>query len=175
MEGFPWYIKMCILPNFESIGPQFFFRWGHGCPQKIRNTFMICQINVPQNHTYLVWKSTWNLSNGGYISFQIEFQWKNQQWIAKTKSIKYWVCLLVYPFYQSQWWEDLTFIQRCTFTTILYFQDTCQLLTLCMLGKNSSRWHLKIFFLFFLENRIWHFMQKDSLGDNLHEVSDPIF
>ena len=24
-------------------------------------------------------------------------------------------------------------------------------------------------------NRIWHFMQIVSLGDNLHEVSDPIF
>ena len=30
-------------------------------------------------------------------------------------------------------------------------------------------------FLFFLENRIGHFMQMVSLGDHLHEVSDPIF
>ena len=30
---------------------------------------------------------------------------------------------------------------------------------------------LKYFFFFFLENRICHFMQ----GDNLHQVSDPIF
>ena len=42
-------------------------------------------------------------------------------------------------------------------------------LTLCMLGKIFSRWHCEIFF---LENRIWHFMQ---IGDNLYEVSDPIF
>ena len=34
---------------------------------------------------------------------------------------------------------------------------------------------LKYFFLFFLENRIWHFMQIVSIGDNLHEVLDPIF
>ena len=40
---------------------------------------------------------------------------------------------------------------------------------------------LRFFFLsvyfsyFFLENRIWHIMQIVSLGDNLHEVSDPIF
>ena len=27
-------------------------------------------------------------------------------------------------------------------------------------------------FLFFQENRIWHFMQ---IGDNLHKVSNPIF
>ena len=25
------------------------------------------------------------------------------------------------------------------------------------------------------ENEIWHFMQIVSLGDNLHEMSDPIF
>ena len=35
--------------------------------------------------------------------------------------------------------------------------------------------HKLIFFLFFLENRIWHFMQIVSLEDNLHEVSNPIF
>ena len=42
-----------------------------------------------------------------------------------------------------------------------------------MMGKNFSRWHFGIFLLFFLENRIWHFMQIVS-GDNLHEMSDPI-
>ena len=34
---------------------------------------------------------------------------------------------------------------------------------------------LMIFFLFFLENRIWHFMQIVSSGDNLHEISNPVF
>ena len=42
-----------------------------------------------------------------------------------------------------------------------------------------SRWQigdkLVIFFLYFLENRFWHIMQIVSLGDNLHDVSDPIF
>ena len=32
-----------------------------------------------------------------------------------------------------------------------------------------------MFFLFFLENRIWQIMQIVVLGDNLHEVSDPSF
>ena len=32
-----------------------------------------------------------------------------------------------------------------------------------------------IFFLFFLENRIWHFLQIVSIGDNLHEMLKPIF
>ena len=44
-----------------------------------------------------------------------------------------------------------------------------------MLGKNFSRQHFEVVFLLFLENRFWHFMQIVSLGDNLHEVSDPIF
>ena len=34
---------------------------------------------------------------------------------------------------------------------------------------------LIIFFLFFLENRIWNFMQIVSKGHNLHEISNPIF
>ena len=46
-------------------------------------------------------------------------------------------------------------------------------LTLCD-GKNFSRWHFEIFFLPFLEHRIWFFMQI-TLGDNLHDVWDPIF
>ena len=40
---------------------------------------------------------------------------------------------------------------------------------------NSADDKLVTFFLFFLENRIWHFMKIVSLGDNLHEVSNPIF
>ena len=32
-----------------------------------------------------------------------------------------------------------------------------------------------MFSLFFPENKIWHFMQIVSNGDNLHEMSDPIF
>ena len=38
---------------------------------------------------------------------------------------------------------------------ISYFLD----LTLSTLGKIFSRRHFEIFFLFFPENRIWHFMQ----------------
>ena len=30
-------------------------------------------------------------------------------------------------------------------------------------------------FLFFIENKIWHFKQIVSLGDNLHDVSNPTF
>ena len=32
-----------------------------------------------------------------------------------------------------------------------------------------------IFFLFSPENKIWHFMQTVSLGENLHDVSNPVF
>ena len=44
------------------------------------------------------------------------------------------------------------------------------------MGRLSRRQTYDIFFfLFFLENRIWHFMQIVSLGDNLHEMSNPFF
>ena len=62
------------------------------------------------------------------------------------------------------------------------------ILTLCILGKISADDISKYFFLFYLENRIWHFiqivstenriwhfMQIVSLGGYLHEVSDLIF
>ena len=34
---------------------------------------------------------------------------------------------------------------------------------------------LVVFFLFFQENKIWHFMQTVSNGDSLHEMSNPVF
>ena len=52
------------------------------------------------------------------------------------------------------------------------FKLTSYAQQLCMLGKIFSRWHFDIFF---LENSIWQSVRIISLGDNLHEVSDPIF
>ena len=43
------------------------------------------------------------------------------------------------------------------------------------LWANSADDKLMIFFLFFSENRIWHFTQIVSSGDNLHEMSKPVF
>ena len=43
------------------------------------------------------------------------------------------------------------------------------------LGKIFSRHHIEIFFLYFTENSFSHFMQIVSTGDNLHEMSNPIF
>ena len=48
-------------------------------------------------------------------------------------------------------------------------------LTLTMLRVDSADDKLKIFFLFFLENRIIYFMLFISLEDSLNEVSNPIF
>ena len=48
-------------------------------------------------------------------------------------------------------------------------------LTFTTLWAFSADDRLMIFFLFFPENRIWHFMQIVSLGDNLHEMSYPVF
>ena len=44
-----------------------------------------------------------------------------------------------------------------------------------ILWANSADDNLIKFFLFFWENRTWHFMQIVSSGDNLHEMSNPIF
>ena len=50
------------------------------------------------------------------------------------------------------------------------------LLTLIMLGKIFSRQHTEIFvFVFCPENRFRHFMQIVSNGDNLNEMSNPVF
>ena len=43
------------------------------------------------------------------------------------------------------------------------------------LGKNFSRQHFEILFLFFRENRVRHFKQIFSNRDNLHEMSNPVF
>ena len=47
-------------------------------------------------------------------------------------------------------------------------------LTISTLLINSANGKL-IVFLFFLDNRIWDFMQIVSIGDNLHEMSNPVF
>ena len=61
----------------------------------------------------------------------------------------------------------------------MYTQEEMErrgLQTLTTLWADAADDKLMIFFLFFfLENRIWHFMQIVSIGDNLHEVSEPIF
>ena len=48
-------------------------------------------------------------------------------------------------------------------------------LRIIMLGKNSTDNILKYFILFFPESKIWCFMQSVFLGNNLHEMSNPIF
>ena len=39
----------------------------------------------------------------------------------------------------------------------------------------DDKFKFMTFFLFFLENRLWHFMQIVSLGDSLHEISKSFF
>ena len=46
---------------------------------------------------------------------------------------------------------------------------------LSALGKIFGRGHIEIFFLIFPENRFRHFMQIVSNGDNLHEMSNPVY
>ena len=53
--------------------------------------------------------------------------------------------------------------------------DVTDTLTFTTLWAFLADGKLMIFFLFFLENRIWHFMQIVSSEDNLHEMSNPVF
>ena len=55
------------------------------------------------------------------------------------------------------------------------FAIPLNILTFTTLWAFSADNKLMIFFLFFPENRIRHFMQIVSLGDNLHEMSNPVF
>ena len=48
-------------------------------------------------------------------------------------------------------------------------------LTLSTLGNIFSRQHTEFFFLFLLEKKFLCFMQIFSIGDNLHEMSNPVF
>ena len=53
-------------------------------------------------------------------------------------------------------------------------QKRDQYLTFTTPWANSADNKSMIFFLFFSANRIWHFMQIVSNGDNLHEMSKPV-
>ena len=55
-----------------------------------------------------------------------------------------------------------------------WFKKSYQHLNFTTLWATSADDKL-IFFLFFPENRIWHFMQIVSTGDNLHGMSNPVF
>ena len=58
-------------------------------------------------------------------------------------------------------------------TQRLSVPNTHDILTFTTLLANSADNKLT-FFLFFPENRIWHFPQTVSTGDNLHEMSNPV-
>ena len=70
------------------------------------------------------------------------------------------------PLQLTSWSEG----QRTILTSFLPVM--LMLSTLCNV---FNRQHFYIIFLFFRENRFWHFMQIVSIGDNLHEISNPVF
>ena len=59
--------------------------------------------------------------------------------------------------------------QISSFTSGRSIQSLVKIIILCI--QNSMDNKLTIFFLFFRENRLWHFMHIVSSGDNLHEMS----
>ena len=61
------------------------------------------------------------------------------------------------------------------FHCILNYLPLPASLTFTTLWANSADDKLMIVFLFFPENRVWHFEHIVSIGDNLHELSKPSF
>ena len=76
---------------------------------------------------------------------------------------------------QCKPWSDATFCGIWSGSTLFAHLRPTDYLTFTTLWAFSADDRLMIFFLFFPENRIWHFMQIVSLGDNLHEMSYPVF
>ena len=66
-------------------------------------------------------------------------------------------------------------MQILKLSSMMVCLDSKPLLTFTSLFANSANNKLIIFFLFFPENRLLHFMQIVSLGDNLHGISKPTF
>ena len=72
--------------------------------------------------------------------------------------------------------SDPKFWNSCSKVIVFFcFHGNAYPLTLSTLDKIFSRRHIEIIFLFFPENQIWQFMQVVSIGDNLHEMSNPVF
>ena len=64
-------------------------------------------------------------------------------------------------------------------TGITYYWELERKLAVCQFNLyhsliNFSRWQIGNIFLIFLGNRIWLFMQIVSIGDNLHEMLNPV-
>ena len=95
--------------------------------------------------------------------------------IAEARLSEYLGIQYMYLFCQT-WNEWRKYIGWCWFQ---FLQVNCHLiwfiLSLSMLWANSADDKLVIVFLFFQENRIWHFMQIVYQEDNLHEMSNPAF
>ena len=70
---------------------------------------------------------------------------------------------------------DQTALERVVWSGSTLFAIPLSILTFTTLWAFSADDKMMLFFLFFPENRIWHFMQIVSLGDNLHEMSNPVF
>ena len=70
---------------------------------------------------------------------------------------------------------ETIYLHQVLFTAIDWDNMRDMKLTFNTLWAYSADNKLMTFFLFFPENRFWHFMQIGSNGDNLHEMSKPFF
>ena len=110
-------------------------------------------------HRYLVWSEGLKEFNTDYYTF---LHISNRNWWQPFVSKDWSLCPRTNPSIRSAAVEVLT-------------RNHVIALTLTTLWAYSADNKLMIFFLFFPENKIWHFMQIVSTGDNLHEMSKPVF
>ena len=71
--------------------------------------------------------------------------------------------------------EGTSFHVMSLVLTLGKFKTTCWNIFSYFSQKTGFGISCKLSPIFFPENRIWHFMQIVSIGDNLHEMSNPVF
>ena len=130
----------------------------------------------------LDWKK--KLTQSSILCTQKTIQQMTNQWYLFSFFLLFSFSYKLWPWHCDQLQTDYKNIKSCflgkrrkVFQTVINnivfkFQE----LTFSMLGKYFSI-NFEIIFLFFPENRVWHFMGFISLvlGDNLQEMSNPIF
>ena len=90
---------------------------------------------------------------------------RTNEWTEKRK-------LYTPTYFVCRGYKNAPYLKQCDYPEDLFW---CKINNYHAMGKISRQQTGDIFLFFFLENRIWHFMQIFYKGDKLHEESAPIF
>ena len=154
------YLLVCLRPGdkYEVYSTLAFTTlWAYSADDKLWIFFLI--LFPPRKwaltfHANCLWwrQFAWNV--------KVEFLGKNMRNIPRCHLLKFISSMLsirtdmVSNIAVIDLWNELVETIEANKTLV----ERQRMLTLCMLGKNFSRQHFELYFLFFLENRIWHFM-----------------